>query len=171
MTTLEKIKKMIEADKAVVGKDFHQRIYESLKTAMDRAGVTPEEADALDSRSAERRKIMTTPFSGLVEPQLDELEKNLCLSADYEIPSHRKGLLGAFNRLVKKAVLKIKLRADVQVSQQARFNLAVLVLARMTAVHVDLLAAALEREIEKRETLEKDVAGLEEEISRLRERR
>lgn len=175
MITLEKIKKLVDADMAVAGEDFHQRIYERLRSAMEKSGLGEDEARRLEAGPMTKRSILgDESFTDIFEPQIKELEDHLCLSDEYPIPSHRTGLAGFFNRLVKWTALKIKLKTDIQVSQQAKFNLAALVLARLTAVHMDLVKNVLEEVLEKTERekteREKEIAELSEEIARLKER-
>ena len=171
MRTLNQVKKDVEADPGVVGDDFHQRLLETLEEAVARSGLAPEDIARLSGADEEGEGFVEMVFSDSFEPQIKEMAEHLRLSDEYPIPSHRKGLIGAFNRFVKRAALWLKLRTDVQVSQQARFNLATMVLVKMTGAHLDLLKDTMERqgrEARKRiEDLEASVNELREKIDRL----
>jgi len=174
MTSLEKIKKQVEADPAATGDDFHERLLDRLEKAIKEAKIDPAELKKLSEEFSEKRRIADTSFSDTFEPQFNIMEEHVCLSDEYPIPTHRTGLIGAGARLVKWVALKIKLRTDVQVSQQAKFNLATLVLLRMASAHLDFVKDVMEDLVERSEkdkaARDTEIRELKEEIARLRER-
>ncbi|VAX14798.1 hypothetical protein MNBD_NITROSPINAE04-2410 [hydrothermal vent metagenome] len=167
----DKLKGIVEADPGVVGEDFCDRLYIRLKEAgaLEKSGL--ENFGELTVGYSDNRKLRTETFLETYTQQIKELEEHIRLDADYVIPSHRKGLMGAIDRFIKKTVTKIKLRADLQVIQQERFNQATLVSLQLTAAHLDFLKGMMEEMQNDRKT-ERDtqIALLKEEIASLKER-
>ncbi len=174
MVTLTEIEAIIEADPGSTGADFHKRLLKRLNQALENTGMDPDEIDRMNLEFSSKKRLMDGTFSDTYEPQIEEMEDHLCLSVDYKIPSHRSGFLGALNRFVKRLVMMIKLKADVQVSQQAKFNLASLVSFQLTRSHLDFITSFLEGvnervDREKADQAEK-MAALKKEIAELKER-
>ncbi len=176
MIILDELKNIVEADPKVVGDDFHKRLLDRLRAAISQTGMDHEEIERLDIGFSEKWRLMEGSFFDTYEPQFKEMEEHLCLSSDYRIPSHRKGLAGAFSKFIKWLTLKIKLKSDVQVSQQAKFNLAALVSLQITSNHLDFLKEVAERMMEimkamdEKSVQKEEIDELKKEIAKLKER-
>lgn len=167
----DELREIVEADPDVVGEDFCDRLYMRLKEAgaLEKPGL--ENFGELTVGRPDNRILRTETFLETYAQQIKELKENIRLDTDYAIASNRGGLMGAIDRFIKKTVTKIKLRADLQVVQQERFNQATLVSLQLTAAHLDFLKGMIE-EIQNDRKTERDtqIALLKEEIVRLKER-
>lgn len=172
MDTAELIGRDVRADAAVVGDDFLERLSRRLDGALAASGKRLPDFAPEDSWEDMGSPLSSDPFIVQYDGLLEDMEAHLCLSDDYPIPSHRLGVTGAFARLVKRAVLFLKLRADVQVSQQARFNLASFVGTQLSAAQLELIAGALRafRAEYRKRSAEQDalIASLKQEVAELR---
>lgn len=144
MYDAEKIKRLINADPDVVGSDFHAKLAQKLEKALASQGISLQQAQsaiALDPRSNDpgSQGAISDDFASLA----DEMERHISLNAEYEVTSRLGGVAGAVHKFVKKVVMALKLKTDVQVHQQAQFNMAVFVHSQISIACLDLLQKKL----------------------------
>lgn len=168
MGNLEKIKLLIDADPAVVGDDFYENLAKKLEKALASQGASLEQAHggalAIDLHDGSGSgKALSDDFTG----QVDDMERHISLNKEYEIRSRLGGLAGAVHKLVKKVVVALKLKTDVQVHQQARFNMAVFVYSHINMACLDLLQERI-NDLENRHTA--TIEELKAEIARIKEK-
>lgn len=171
MIPLERLKKAIPANEALLGADFHQRFTQRLNDALQASGLDPEELQkSLDVYDDGGGPLPPLPES--YYQKLEEMADELCLHSHYEIPSHRGGLIGGLMAKIKWVFLQIKLRTDVQVSQQAKFNIAALLNLEILAAQNEHLCASLDwltEEMQRRDAERaEEIATLRDELKNIR---
>ena len=127
MKTSEHIRETVDIEGGALDTDFHNKLAKRLDTALKKAGMDSESMTRFSDELSFKGLNSGERFSDTYTSLAQELEKHICLSSDYEIDSHRKGVIGAVIKFLKSVVMKIKLKTDVQVSQQAKFNSAAFV--------------------------------------------
>ena len=173
MITLDRIKKAIPDNPVLLEPDFHQTFVRKLNDALHKAGLdeTALKRSAHAMETGDALSSMTQLHESYYD-KLEEMADEICVHSHYEIPSHRGGFVGKILQAIKWVTLQIKLRTDVQVSQQAKFNIASLLNLEILASHNEQLSATLDFLYEKMARRDKErmseIAALRDEIDRLR---
>jgi len=165
------IKKAIPENESLLGANFHQKFAQKLNDAIAASGIDPAEVQkSLDLYDEGGGPLPPLPES--YYQKLEEMADELCLHSQYEIPSHRGGFVGSALAKIKWLLLQVKLRTDVQVSQQAKFNIAALLNLEILAAQNEHLCASLDwltEELTRRDTERaEEIAALREQIKKLR---
>jgi len=167
MEIIEKLKQMVDADPGVVGDDFHEKLAQKLEKTLVSKGISLEQAQsvlAIDfNDSSGSGEALSEDFTG----QVDEMERHISLNKEYEITSRLGGLAGSAHRFVKKMVVALKLKTDIQVHQQARFNMAVFVYSHINIACLDLLQKRM-KDMENKNAVA--IEELKAEMARIKEK-